>query len=129
MPGCRFERVYAAGDIADAKDENGNPLPQLAAVAQQAGKCCAENIVATVMGRPSKPFRYRDRGILAMIGRNTAVAELGRKHHEITGPVAFVAWLGIHVALLTASRAKLETIVEWAWDRLGAQHACQLIDQ
>lgn len=124
-----FERVYAVGDLADAKGEDGKPLPQLAAVAQQAGKCCAENIIASVEGKPTKPFIYQDRGILAMIGRNAAVAELGKKHHEIVGPLAFVTWLGVHVALLTAVRAKVETIVEWAWDYFGGQHAGQLIDQ
>ena len=124
-----FEKVYAAGDLANAKDDDGKPLPQLAAVAQQAGKCCAENIIASLHGKPAQTFIYRDRGILAMIGRNAAIAELGATHHEIVGPVAFVTWLGIHVALLTTARAKLETVVEWAWDYFGAQHAGQLIDR
>ncbi len=124
-----FEKVYAIGDLADANDNDGKSLPQLAAVAQQAGKCCAENIIASVNGKRGKPFIYEDRGILAMIGRNAAVAELGKAHHEIVGPVAFVIWLGVHVALLTAGRAKLEAIVEWAWDYFGGQHAGQLIDR
>ncbi len=124
-----FEKVYAVGDLANAKGDSGNPLPQLAAVAQQAGRCCAENIIASVQGLQPKPFLYKDRGILAMVGRNAAVAELGKTHNEIVGPVAFVTWLGVHVALLTTVRAKLETIIEWAWDYFGAQHAGQLIDQ
>ena len=124
-----FEKVYAVGDLANAKDDDGKPLPQLAAVAQQAAKCCAENAIASLHGKPAQPFIYRDRGILAMIGRNAAIAELGASHHEIVGPVAFVTWLGIHVALLTTARAKLETVVEWAWDYFGAQHAGQLIDR
>ena len=124
-----FEKVYAIGDLADAKGDNGNPLPQLAAVAQQAGKCCAENIIASVEGKRPKPFIYKDRGILAMVGRNAAVAELGKTHHQIVGPVAFVTWLGVHLALLTTVRAKMETIVEWAWDYFAGQHAGQLIDE
>jgi NADH:ubiquinone reductase (H+-translocating) len=124
-----FARVYAVGDVANAAGENGKPLPQLAAVAQQAGKQCAENIIASIWGKPSKPFIYSDRGILAMIGRNAAVAELGKTHHEIVGPLAFVTWLGVHLALLTVARAKLEAIVEWAWDYFGGEHAGQLIDR
>lgn len=84
-----FQRVYAIGDLADARNHAGKPLPQLAAVAQQEGKCCAENIIASVDGKNAQPFSYRDRGILAMIGRNAAIAELAATHHEIVGPVAF----------------------------------------
>lgn len=124
-----FEKVYVVGDLAYALDHQAIPLPQLAAVAQQAGKCCAENIISAVHGKPAQPFVYRDRGILAMIGRNTAVAELGATHHQIVGPVAFVTWLGVHAALLTSVRAKFDTLVEWAWDYFGAQHAGHLIDR
>ncbi len=127
LPG--FDRVYALGDLANALDQNAKPLPQLAAVAQQAGKSCAGNIIASIKGEPSKPFVYSDRGILAMIGRNSAIAELGKSHHEIVGPVAFITWLGVHTALLTDVRAKVEAIVEWAWAYFGSEHAGQLIDR
>ena len=79
-------------------------------------------------GKPSRPFVYSDRGILAMIGRNAAVAELGQAHHELVGPMAFFAWLGIHAALLTIARAKLEAIIEWAWEYFLGEHAGQMID-
>ena len=124
-----FDRVYALGDLANALDQNGKPLPQLAAVAQQAGKSCAGNIIASIKGEPLKPFVYSDRGILAMIGRNSAIAELGKSHHEIVGPVAFITWLGVHTALLTDVRAKVEAVVEWAWAYFGSEHAGQLIDR
>jgi NADH:ubiquinone reductase (H+-translocating) len=124
-----FDDVYAIGDLANAIDSDDKPLPQLAAVAQQAGKRCAENILASISGEPVTPFVYSDRGILAMIGRNSAIAELGKQHHELVGPIAFAAWLGIHLALLTVVRAKLEAIVEWSWQYFTGEHPGQLIDR
>jgi NADH dehydrogenase len=124
-----FEDVYAIGDLANAAGSDGTPLPQLAAVAQQAGKHCAKNILAAISGEPVTPFVYSDRGILAMIGRNAAIAELGKQHHELVGAAAFAAWLGIHLALLTVTRAKLDAIVEWSWGYLTGEHPGQLIDR
>lgn len=124
-----FDDVYILGDLANALGPDGKPLPQLAAVAQQAGKHCAQNILAAIHGEPTTPFVYSDRGILAMIGRNAAIAELGKAHHEITGPLAFAAWLGVHATLLTTMRAKLEAVIEWAWEYYTGEHAGQLIDR
>jgi NADH dehydrogenase len=124
-----FDDVYAIGDLANAVGPDGKPLPQLAAVAQQAGRHCARNILASISGEPVRPFAYSDRGILAMIGRNAAIAELGKRHHELIGPIAFAAWLGIHLALLTVVRAKLEAIVEWSWQYFTGEHPGQLIDR
>jgi NADH dehydrogenase len=121
--------VYAVGDLANALGPDGKPLPQLAAVAVQAGKHCARNIMRALDGEIPVPFRYSDRGVLAMIGRNAAVAELGHAHHQLTGPMAFAAWLGIHVALLTAVRAKVDAVVEWAWEYFLGEHPEQLIDR
>jgi len=89
-----FEGVYALGDFANIADTDGQSLPQLASVAQQAGKYCAGAILTTISGRSAKPFQYLDKGIMAMIGRNAAVAEVGRGRHEVKGTVVFVAWLG-----------------------------------
>lgn len=127
VPG--FTNVYALGDVANALDSAGNPLPQLAAVAKQAGKHCAANIRAVLEGRSTTPFVYSDRGIVAMIGRNAAVAELGSDHHELVGTFAFAAWLAIHALLLTVARARMEAIIEWAWQYFTGEHASQLIDR
>jgi NADH dehydrogenase len=124
-----FAGVYAIGDLANATRADGKPLPQLAAVAQQAGQHCARNIITSIEGEPSRSFVYKDRGILAMIGRNAAVAEFGKAHHEFVGPIAFATWLGVHAALLTAPRARLEAIEEWAWEYFAGEHAGQLIDE
>ena len=108
--------AYALGDFANTKDESGAYLPQLGAVAQQAGKHCASNIIAEENGSDRTAFKYRDKGIMAMIGRNAAVAELGSQHFPISGPLAFATWLGVHAALLTSFRAELEAMIEWTWD-------------
>jgi NADH:ubiquinone reductase (H+-translocating) len=126
---ANFPDVYVLGDIANSLDHIGESLPQLAAVAKQAGRHCAENILATLKGRPTTPFVYSDCGIVAMIGRDAGVTELGSGHHELTGPVAFAAWLGIHAALLTVARARMEAIIEWAWEYFTREHSGQLIDR
>jgi hypothetical protein len=76
-----------------------------------------------------KAFEYFDKGIMAMIGRNAAVAEVGPRHHELTGPLAFAAWLGIHALLLTISRAKIDTFLEWAWDYFGNARVDPVLDR
>jgi NADH dehydrogenase len=127
VPG--FANVYALGDIANALDSAEKPLPQLAAVAKQAGKYCAVNILAALDGKSTTPFVYSDRGIVAMIGRNAAVTELGSEHFELVGTFAFAAWLAIHALLLTVARARMEAIIEWAWQYFTGEHSSQLIDR
>ena len=124
-----FPGVYALGDFANILGKNDKNLPQLASVAQQAGRYCANHIAATIAGDPSKPFDYFDKGIMAMIGRNAAVAEVGEQRHELTGPIAFAAWLGVHAVLLTTARAKVEAFLEWAWDYFGHVHVDSLLDR
>ena len=124
-----FPGVYALGDFANVVDADGKSLPQLAAVAQQAGRHCAEAITAEIAGRMPAPFRYFDKGILAMIGRNSAVAEVGKGRHELTGPIAFAAWLGVHALLLATSRAKVEAFIEWAWDYFHGTYVYPILDR
>jgi NADH dehydrogenase len=121
--------VYAIGDFANVSGSDGRPLPQLAAVAQQAGRHCARNISALISGESAKPFEYFDKGIMAMIGRNAAVAEVGPHRHELTGPLAFAAWLGVHALLLTSARARIDTFLEWAWDYFGSAHVEPVLDR
>src|ERR1700730_2080723 len=124
-----FPGVYALGDFANITGADGKPLPQLASVAEQSGKWCAKNIAAVIAGEPEQPFRYLDKGIMAMIGRNAAVAEVGEHRHDLQGSIAFAAWLGVHAALLTTARAKIETFVEWGWDYFGKGHADPVLDR
>jgi NADH:ubiquinone reductase (H+-translocating) len=124
-----FPGVYALGDFANIAGADGKPLPQLASVAQQAGKYCADNITAAIAGKPGEPFSYFDKGIMAMIGRNAAVAEVGEHRHELTGPIAFAAWLGVHALLLIPTRAKIEAFTEWAWDYFGGVYVDPVLDR
>jgi len=124
-----FEGVYALGDFANIAGVDGKPLPQLASVAEQCGKWCARNIALDAAGQSRKPFRYFDKGIMAMIGRNSAVAEVGVQRRQLHGVVAFVAWLGVHVLLLTNTRAKIEAMIEWAWDYFGGVRSNPILDR
>jgi NADH:ubiquinone reductase (H+-translocating) len=124
-----FAGVYALGDFANIAGPDGKPLPQLASVAQQAGKQCANNIAAAISGEQGEPFHYFDKGIMAMIGRNAAVVEAGEHRHELKGPVAFAAWLGVHALLLSTTRAKIEAFIEWAWDYFGGAYVHPVLDR
>ena len=124
-----FPGVYALGDFANIPGADGKPLPQLASAAQQAGYYCAHHIAAAIAGRPGEPFHYFDKGIMAMVGRNAAVAEIGKKRHELTGPFAFAAWLGVHALLLIPTRAKIEAFLDWAWDYFGGSNVDPVLDR
>ena len=121
--------VYALGDFANIRGKDGGPLPQLASVAEQSGKCCAKNILLDITGKPRDSFHYLDKGIMAMIGRNSGVAEVGEHRHELQGPIAFAAWLGVHAALLSSTRAKIEAFMEWAWGYFGAARGDAILDR
>ena len=127
VPG--FTGVYALGDFANIAVEDGRPLPQLGSVAEQTGKWCARNILLDISGKPRVSFRYLDKGIMAMIGRNAAVAEVGKHRHELEGPVAFAAWLGVHAALLASTHAKVEAFMEWAWAYFGGPLEDVILDR
>ena len=119
--------VYAVGDVANVPDGVGAPaLPQLGSVAQQSGAWVAQNILLARGGQPLKPFRYKDKGIMAMIGRNAAVAEVGKHRHEVEGPVAFAAWLGVHAMLMSGLHAKVDAFLSWAWDYFDRDHSAMV---
>ena len=122
-----YPGVYAVGDVANIPSgEDGRALPQLGSVAQQSGKWAGENIVRELHGEPTKPFVYKDKGIMAMIGRNAAVAEVGKHHHQVEGPVAFAAWLGVHAMLLSGVHSKTDAFLTWAWDYFDRDHAATI---
>jgi len=120
--------VYAIGDVANIPDHDGNALPQLGSVALQAGRWAAKNILAEIDGKPRQPFHYKDKGIMAMIGSGAAVAEMGARHHELHGHVAFSAWLGVHAWLMSGVRQRVDAFVSWGWDFLGSNRASSIID-
>ncbi len=116
--------VYIIGDAA-YREANGEPLPMVAPVAIQMGKHAALNIGNALQGKPLLPFRYRDQGNLATIGRNAAVADVYGIRAK--GFVAWVMWLGIHIIQLIGFRNKLFVLLNWAWDYFFYERAARLI--
>jgi NADH:ubiquinone reductase (H+-translocating) len=116
--------VFIIGDAA-YREEDGEPLPMVAPVAIQMGQAVARNIARQLRGQPLEPFRYRDQGTLATIGRNAAVANVyGLK---LSGFPAWVMWLVIHIIQLIGFRNKLFVLINWAWDYFFYERAARLI--
>jgi NADH:ubiquinone reductase (H+-translocating) len=101
----------------------------LGSVAQQCGEWTAKNILAEIAGEARTPFHYHDKGIMAMIGRNSAVAAIGQKRHELDGPIAFAAWLGVHALLMSGVRERIEAFIDWSWIYFGELRASQVLDR
>ena len=120
--------VYVVGDVANIPGPSGEAQPQLGSVALQSGRWAAENILADAAGKPRKPFHYHDKGIMAMIGRGAAIAEVGAHRHELHGPIAFAAWLGVHASLMTGVRNRIDAFVDWGWDYFTKARGPQVLD-
>ena len=118
-------QVYVIGDAAYLKDENGQPLPMLATVAQQQAQHAAGNIRRGLDGRAPEPFTYKDPGLLATIGRNAAVARLWGI--SFSGWPAWLIWVGLHVYRLIGFRNRLVVILNWAWDYFFYESQVRLI--
>jgi len=116
--------VFIIGDAA-YREQDGEALPMVAPVAIQMGQSVARNIMRELRGQPLEPFRYRDQGTLATIGRNAAVAKVYGV--EASGFVAWVMWLGIHIIQLIGFRNKLFVLINWAWDYFFYERAARLI--
>ena len=116
--------VFAIGDAA-LLEHAGQPLPMMAPVAMQQGRLVARNVLRSLEGAPLELFVYRNPGSLATIGRNAAVAQLGR--FAFTGFLAWLLWLAVHVAQLIGFRNKLLVLVEWGWEYFTYERAVRLI--
>lgn len=109
--------VFVIGDIAAIAGPGGALLPQVAQVAKQSGRHAGKSIARLVRGRSPKPFHYFDKGTMATIGRNSAVADLPL-HIRLTGFVAWVVWLFLHLLYLVGFRNRLSVLVSWGWSYL-----------
>ena len=116
--------VFVIGDLASL-DQNGRPVPGVAPAALQMGAHAAANVLRALRGEPLAPFRYRDKGSLATIGRRSGVAVLGRL--RLSGLVAWLAWLGIHVFFLIGFRNRFVVLFTWAWAYLTYDRSARLI--
>ena len=101
----------------------------LCSVALQSGGWAADNILAELDGKPATPFEYRDKGIMAMIGRGAAIAEVGPHRHELHGHVAHAAWLGVHAGLMTGVRNRIDAFLAWGWDSFSSGRGPQVLDR
>jgi NADH:ubiquinone reductase (H+-translocating) len=117
--------VFVVGDLAALKDENGKWLPGVAPVAMQEGKATAHNIGNELRGEPRKNFHYRNKGSLATIGRAAAVADFGKIH--VSGFLAWLSWLFIHIFFLVGFRSRLIVLIQWAWSYLTYERGAWLI--
>jgi NADH dehydrogenase len=116
--------IYVIGDLAYV-EEAGIPLPMLAPVATQQGETAARNIIRQAKGQDPVPFHYHNRGTMATIGRNAAIAHIGGQ--AVTGFPAWILWLGIHLFSLIGFRNRLLVLINWAWDYLFYERAIHLI--
>ncbi|HEX3587307.1 MAG TPA: NAD(P)/FAD-dependent oxidoreductase [Candidatus Angelobacter sp.] len=117
--------VFVTGDLASAKRHNGQPVPGVAPAAIQMGKFAARQIKRSVEGKQREHFEYLDKGSLATIGRSRAVGEFGKIH--ISGYLAWLAWLFVHLLFLIGFRNRLFVMIEWAWAYLTYNHSARLI--
>ena len=106
--------IFAIGDVASFDAGAGKPLPGLAPVAKQQGRYVGELLAARIAGRaPPPPFRYRDLGTMAVIGRSRAVADFGS--FQLKGFLAWVAWSMVHLMLLVDFRSRVMVYINWSW--------------
>jgi NADH dehydrogenase len=117
--------VQVIGDLANFSCKEGKPLPGLAPVAIQQGKHAAGNVLAMIGGGKPLRFKYRDKGTLATIGRNRAVADLNTMH--LSGFFAWVAWLFVHIFFLIGFRNRIAVILTWAWSYFSFNKGARLI--
>src|SRR6266508_4251585 len=117
--------IFVIGDVALAAGEDGKPLPGVAPVAKQQGQYVAKALIARARGKTLPPFRYRDYGTLATIGRKRAVAQLGRV--KLSGFLAWVLWSVAHIYYLIGFRNRLVVAMNWAWSYLTFQRGTRLI--
>lgn len=117
--------IYVVGDLAYREDDAGTPLPQVAQVAIQQGRYVGRSILRHGPGGDAPPFRYTDPGMLAVIGRNAAVAHVfGR---SFKGASAWLLWLGIHIAWLVGFRNRALVLLNWGWNYVTFRHSVRLI--
>jgi NADH dehydrogenase len=122
LPG--HAEVFVAGDLASLQVD-GKPVPGVAPAAKQMGTQVARNMLASMNGRATTPFRYRDWGALATIGRHSAVAQLPKL--RFSGIFAWWFWLLLHIFFLIGFRSRLIVLIDWAWAYFTYARAARVI--
>jgi NADH dehydrogenase len=122
-----WREVFVVGDMASFEHSPGQTLPGLAPVAIQAGRHAAESILRDLAGRPREPFSYRDKGLMATIGKSRAIAKT--KRLTLSGRLAWLAWLFVHLYYLVGFRNRMAVMIQWAWNYLFSRRDSRLITQ
>jgi NADH:ubiquinone reductase (H+-translocating) len=122
VPGA--DGVFVIGDLA-AVSSDGKPVPGLSPAAIQEGRHAAKNVARLIRGEPTIPFRYWDKGTLATIGKAAAVADIAGLH--LSGLIAWLMWLFVHILFLIGFRNRFIVIFEWAWMYLRNDRGARLI--
>jgi NADH dehydrogenase len=117
--------VFVIGDLARVAGSRGEALPQLAPVAMQEAKHVARSIAGSLRGEAPAPFRYRDRGTMATIGRNAGIAQIGPL--RLGGFLGWVTWLTVHLLLLVGFRSRVVALLNWGWDYVAYDRPVRLI--
>jgi len=120
----RRDDVFVIGDLAHIEQDDAI-VPGVAPAALQQGRHAAETIINRLRSQPAKPFRYRNKGNLATIGRSKAVAELGR--FRFSGLVAWLLWLFVHIMYLVGFENRLLVLTQWSWNYITRNRSARLI--
>ncbi|MBI3160232.1 MAG: NAD(P)/FAD-dependent oxidoreductase [Chloroflexi bacterium] len=121
-----YPNVFVVGDSVYLEDPQGCPYPMMIPPAMQQGDIAARNILAMLDGRPQMAFKYKDRGLMATIGRSRAVAWLYNSL-PLQGPLAWLVWLVFHLLTLLGFRNRLNVVVNWAWNYLTYDRGVRII--
>jgi NADH dehydrogenase len=129
LPDCTVSghpNIFAIGDMANCPGDDGKPLPGVAPVAMQQAEFAARIIEAHIRGtEPPKIFHYRDRGMMATIGRSKAIAKIGK--FKFRGAIAWYMWLFVHLMQLVQFQSRLMVLMQWAWSYLTFNRSARLI--
>ena len=117
--------VFVIGDLAALNDANGALLPGVAQVALQQGTAASKNILHLLRSEATQPFHYHDKGSMATIGRAAAVMYSGKL--QLSGYLAWMAWLFIHILFLIGFRNRLMVMIQWAWSYITYERGARLI--
>jgi NADH dehydrogenase len=121
------QEVFVVGDAAAFLHQGGTPLPGVAQTAMQGAAHAAANIVRLIDGQPTRPFVYKNLGNMAIVGRGSAVADL--PWARLTGPIGWLSWLFLHIAMLIGFRKRVVVLFEWAMAYFTFQRGARLITE
>ncbi len=122
---ANHKNIFVIGDMVNLLQADGKPVPGVAPAAMQMAENAADNILRDLKNEPRKDFKYFDKGSMATIGRNKAIVEFGK--FKLTGFIAWLAWLFVHVISLIGFKNRLYVLSEWFWAYLTRERSARLI--